>query len=266
MAEQPLSDRLGVICDATRALYDACAPVRNIAGSLAGTLNDIDRAMAGTYIRMSLWIESFLCLPDKRHFQALLHGARCLYELWVDLAELRNDPSLAGKYHAFAVVAKFAAAEKEIRCRDKFGAKDTVSVAAQRRFLSQNRARYNSLLKQHWPSAKNGSAPLNWNGDLRARTASLGRDEELEYRSLYSLLCWYSHAGLTGISDMPIEGFDDAVGFAHAHAQKFYRLATDIVAIHFRIYEASTAVEGQVKSWASRLSDKTISSIIKTEV
>ena len=69
----------------------------------------------------------------------------------------------------------------------------------------------------------------------------------MEYRSLYSVLCWHSHAGLVGITGLPADVFDEAFAFAHAYAQRFYRRATDIVGDYFRVYDANPEIKRQVE-------------------
>ena len=255
MSQIPLNDGVAIVRDSTHALFEACLPIRNVLCTLVNTLKDADEAIAGTYLRMSLWMESMLTLHDKRHFQAALHGARCLYELWVDLEELKRNPSLAEKLVAYILVAKYDAAVKEIDCRDKFGAKDTPSNSEQRAYIARNKATYDASLKKHW----NGKPPRQgWNGNLATRTASMGPDAEMEYRSLYSILCWHSHAGLVGIKDVPPEGFEEAIAFAHVNAQKFYGLATNIVGDHFGIYNADPKIKHQVESYLSKLDEASL--------
>ncbi|QDU05708.1 hypothetical protein V6x_54490 [Gimesia chilikensis] len=60
----------------TEALLRAALPVRNIIMQLGSHRSDLEDALAGTYYRMCLMMESLTRLNKRQDFQVSLHCAR----------------------------------------------------------------------------------------------------------------------------------------------------------------------------------------------
>ena len=237
-------DVVNTLYAATKVLLDAAMPIRNVVLQLGDHKTEFENALAGTYFRMCLLMESLIRLNKKQDFQVSLHSARLMYELYLDIVDLIRDPTLLARFKAFTFVARFAAADKLVSELTSQGTTDPEINKLERDFVAdaKNRARFDADKLAHWPVAGGGTpkAPLNWTGkNLPDRAATIGPAELLRYRRLYSFLCWYSHAGFVGIAYISAEGLEAAMGTAHGHAQNFFYEATTLIAKQFDIYKAN---------------------------
>ena len=237
-----IHEQVNAIFSGTQSLLEASIPIRNVISSLEKNHTDFDTAIAATYTRMSLTMESLTRLNHPGDFQVALHCARCLYESHIDAVQLLRTPELLPKFMAFTFVAKFAAAEKLIEELRNQGISDPSINSIERNFISDagRRKKFDDERKNYWPK-KNGDpkTPMNWNGNLPDRATAIGPNEELRYRRVYSQLCWYSHAGVVGVADMSADALEAAMGMAHGYAQTFFFDTTNLIAEHFGIYRAN---------------------------
>ena len=182
-----------------------------------------------------------------------MHCARCLYESHLDVVDLLRDPSLLPKFMAFTFVARFAAAEKLASELTAQGITDPSINAHERMFIADSgrRARFDAERATHWPDRHgNPTTPLNWTGkSLPDRARIIGPDELLRYRRLYSLLCWFSHAGIVGIANMSADALETAMGMAHGNSQDFFFATTNLVASHFDIFKANPLLKEAVERY-----------------
>lgn len=236
----PLHQHVDAIFSGSQALTKASIPIRDFILK-KGEKNDYEQAIAGSYYRMSLWMESLYHLNHKSHFQAALHAARCLYEIWIDLVELKNDHALTEKFFDFVFVQRYAAAEHRVRTLDKFKVTDAKVDAIERPFVANHKAKYDTLREKHWGRDKKNNkiiTPTHWSGlGLASRAENLGQDEEIRYRELYSKLCWYTHAGVTGVADISADGLEASFAHGHGLCQTFFRDATNLMAAEFDVYK-----------------------------
>lgn len=228
----------------TEALLQAALPIRNVIMQLGSYRTDLEDALAGTYYRMCLIMESLTRLNKKQDFQISLHCARCLYELRLDALDLIRDPTLLGKFKAFTFVARFAAAEKLVNELVSQGIADPNIGKHERIFVGDptRQAKFRSELAAQWPNRT--TAPLNWmDRSLPDRAKVIGNDEIIRYRELYSLFCWYSHAGIVGVANLSPDALESAMGMAHGHSQDFFLETTNLIAKQFDIYKANPALK-----------------------
>jgi len=231
----------------TEALLQAALPVRNVIMQLGSHRTDLEDALAGTYYRMCLMMESLTRLNKRQDFQVSLHCARCLYELHLDAVDLLRDPTLVAKFNAFTFVARFAAAEKLVNELASQGLTDPNIGKHERIFVGDptRRVKFQSELAAHWPNRT--TAPLNWmDRSLPDRARVIGHDEIIRYRELYSFFCWYSHAGVVGVANLSPDAFESAMGMAHVHSQGFFQETTALIAKKFDIYKANPAIEAEI--------------------
>jgi hypothetical protein len=237
----------------TEALHKACEPISNVISAIAMNRTPLEDATAGTYYRMCLLMESLTRLNSTKDFQVSLHCARCMYELYLDIADLLRDPSSLAKFQAFTFVTRFAAAEKLVKELENQGITDPSVHKPERDYIANtnHKRKYDDDRKTYWPDTRgNPSTPLQWSGmSLPGRARMVGDKELLRYRQLYSILCWYSHAGLAGISNISEDGLVAAMGMAHANAQNFFHEATRLVANKFEIYKAVPSLKTAVDQY-----------------
>jgi len=225
----------------TEALLQAALPVRNVIMQLGSHRTDLEDALAGTYYRMCLMMESLTRLNKKQDFQVSLHCARCLYELHLDAVNLVRDPMLLAKFQAFTFVARFAAAEKLVNELLSQGITDPNIGKHEHIFVRDptRQAKFQSELAAHWPNRT--TAPLNWmDRSLPDRAKGIGNDEIIQHREVYSFFCWYSHAGVVGVANLSPDALESAMGMAHGYSQNFFLETTNLIAKQFDIYKADT--------------------------
>jgi len=237
----------------TQQLLKVTEPIKNVTLQLGANRTELEDALAGTYYRMCLLMESLTRLNHKNDFQVALHCARLMYELYLDIVDLIRDASLLSKIKAFTFVARFAAAEKLVRELDRQGITDATTNPHERQFVANpaNQKKFDAERLAHWKSDKGKPrTPMNWmDQTLPERTATIGDDELLRYRRLYSMLCWYSHAGIVGIANISAEGLESAMGLAHGHSQDFFFAATTLIANKFDIYKANPALKPPIEEF-----------------
>ncbi len=242
--------KVDAIFAGTEVLLQAALPVRNVIMQLGNHRTDLEDALAGTYYRMCLMMESLTRLNKKQDFQVSLHCARCLYELHLDAVDLIRDPTLLAKFKAFTFVARFTSAEKLVNELVSQGLTDPNIGKYERIFVGNptNQAKFQSELAAHWP--KRTTAPLNWmDRSLPDRARAIGNDEIIRYRELYSFFCWYSHAGVVGVANLSPDALESAMGMAHSHSQDFFRETTALIARQFDIYKANPAIEANINQY-----------------
>lgn len=243
----PIHEQVNAIFAGTQALLQAAVPIRNVIMAIGEHRTGLEDALAGTYFRMCLIMESLTRLNKRQDFQVALHCARCLYELYLDVVDLVNDPSLVASFQAFTFVARFAAAEKLVAELTSQGIVDPTINRHERQFIADpiRRAKFDSERRAHWPHPSGAPiTPLNWrNQKLPIRASNIGPNELLRYRRLYAYLCWYSHSGMVGIAGISPEGLESGMGIAHAHSQDFFFESTNLIAATFDIYKANPTLK-----------------------
>ncbi len=246
-------EQVNAIFAGTQTLLTAAIPIRNVIMALGEHRTNLEDALAGTYYRMCLLMESLTRLNKRQDFQVALHCARCLYESYLDAVDLTRNPALVAKFHAFTFVARFAAAQKLVEELKDQGISDPAINAHERKFIADpaRQVRFNSDRATHWPDKKgNPTTPLNWTGQkLPARAGKIGPAELLRYRRLYSYLCWFSHAGVVGIANISAKGLESGMGLAHGHAQDFFFETTNLIAAQFEIYKANPSLKRPVEKY-----------------
>jgi hypothetical protein len=242
--------KVDAIFAGTEALLRAAIPIRNVIMQLGSHRTDLEDALAGTYYRMCLMMESLTRLNKRQDFQVSLHCARCLYELHLDVVDLIRDPTLLAKFTAFTFVARFAAAEKLVNELVSQGITDPNIGKHERIFVGDptRQAKFRSELAAHWP--KRTTAPLNWmDRSLADRAKLVGNDEVIRYRELYSFFCWYSHAGVVGVANLSPDALESAMGMAHGHSQDFFLETTTLIARQFDIYKANPGLKTAIDQY-----------------
>ena len=179
-----------------------------LAGILSGIISPTPResCFLATYYRTAGIIDSLLLLDNPRHFQAAAMLARSLFELAVDIKLADKVPNSWAKMIFFVDVEKLRSARKMIEFA-KSNPGRTVDVSLQAEFVTKNEKRIEHNHGTLWPPKK-PSTKLpqlkHWSGlDLSERAKLLGDPFDEMYNFQYPRLSWYSHAGLTGVINLP---------------------------------------------------------------
>jgi hypothetical protein len=213
-----------------------------VAGALQRT--SLEEALAGTHRRIAVWMWSLEKLNDASDVQAVCAGARSVFELLIDLAELSEDHGNGERYHAFTLVERVYDAKLRVAFADASTKSDPSLAAQEREYISRKTVadQCDQLLDRFsWRKPSGDPAwPKHWSRvcSLPARCRKLGAEYERLYRFSYKRLSWYVHGGLVGIGGMDDDGLWAAFGWAHAHTQDVVRRALDIVCREFRLFDA----------------------------
>jgi hypothetical protein len=200
-------------------------------GSVAKT--PFQEALFGTYYRMQLWLRSFENLDDPMHFQAVLAGARGVYEMFIDMKLLQADHGLADKFHGFVIVTRFDAAKKYVDAWDAdrgVGRADTPEVEVRRSYIDNAavRSERDRLLAKHWGSSK--ARPPHWSGhDMATRTKDISPAEHRRYREIYPQLNWFVHSGSAGIAGVSRQALIAGFVWGHGVVQVLFAEATEVL-------------------------------------
>jgi hypothetical protein len=188
-----------------------------------------ENAVIDTYFKMTLLLRSILVLNTLDHFQTVASLTRSLFELWLDLKILAQDPTgdAVTSYNEFPEIERYRAAEQMVNFAAAFPQSWTTDISPQRAFHAdpQRAQRVASVKAQR----KNGRLPEHWTDtNVRARARSVG--QEAMYVEAYPLLSWYVHAGAAGTAGMNRTSLEPVFGFCHYLMQRIFLDATSVCA------------------------------------
>jgi hypothetical protein len=242
----PMHGRLDALFKGTCALRDAGRSIVNVLVTIKNK-NDFENATAALYLRMFGWIDSLTRLNQLVDVQAACSVTRSIYELFIDYLELKNDPTLISRFVDFTFVERYRAAQSLVEVLDETGADKSVS-RPQRAFVDNptHKIKLDAILAKHWTNEKGVPVlPHNWRGrKLHARIKSIGKDEDIRYRTLYPMFSWYTHSGLVGFYDL---------GRMHIWLHSASRTFTRSVSFRSRLYRLENSFKF---SQFQNLSDK----------
>jgi hypothetical protein len=186
----PVHEQVNALFAGTQALFGAATPIRKVVVSLGKHRTDWEDALAGTYFRMHLCVESLTRLNNKRDFQIALQVLRTVYELFIDLVELKRNPTLVPQFFAYTFVARFNAAKRLVNEINSQGLTDPELAKDECTFVGdpKNVAKYYAERTKYWGQTKSGQpqTPKTWrNMELPDRAKSIGNHEILRYRKIW---------------------------------------------------------------------------------
>ena len=232
--DMPVFGRVEAIYKGTTAICEAGRSIANVLTTITNK-NEFEEATAAIYLRMFFWIDSLTRLNKLPDTQAACSATRSMYELLIDLLEIKKDPKLVEQFANFNFVEKFRAAEKLVTAMDEAG--NTTEHKPQRVFFDDtaNKQKVDMLMAKHWPNLK--KAPGNWRAlDLAKRTEDLGAKEKVRYRTLYPMFSWYSHSGVVGFYDLSEDAYLSAFGMAQLYAQQIFQEASLLIGDQFQVF------------------------------
>ena len=190
---------------------------------------------------VSAWLGSLAKLDAVSDIQAVCCGARGIFQLSIDLAELSANHGLAERFHAFTMVERFHDAKLRVEFADETQI-DPSDVAQERAYITDpaNVAECDRLRDKFFLDKKGKrSWPKSWapSSDNWQRCQSLGPEYRKLYRFLYKRLSWFVHPGNVGTGGIPEDGLKAFYGWAHIYVQDCTRLALDIVAREFHLFD-----------------------------
>ena len=199
----------------------------------------IEEAIRGTYARIGLWLDSLSRLSGPQDFQTAAAGARCMFELLLDIKKLHADPALADAFFDFSIVKRFDIADNLVKFLDEHPSIPKEHGQAQQRWARDptHRAEREALCKKHGWVKNSGDAMRKvdhwWGRSIGERGQSFGEKYEHIYWNHYSLLSQYVHAGGAGIIDLPPAAFVTLFGVVLHLVQSSCEEAFEIVARTF---------------------------------
>lgn len=194
MSSIPIHEKVQAIFNGTCALYDCLD--KHISPLVANMLqrSRYEEAVAATYYRVYLWLDSLVRLTKPSDIQAAAAGARSLFELLIDMVELVQDPANGERFHAFTIVERFYDAKLRVEAHDSLLGHDPARLVPERRFLADSTilAECDRLRALHWPATSSGHLkwPKHWSRfqTLPERCRNAGQRYTDFYRSAYKRL------------------------------------------------------------------------------
>jgi hypothetical protein len=217
-------------------------------------------AILGTHFRIDAWLQSLAKLTGTEDVQAVSAGARAIFEMLVDLAELSVDHANADRYHAFTRVERYYDAKLRLAFADTCPEFDPVLASQARHHVQSAKIEIESLIdKFGWRNKNTGQPkwPSTWSsmGSLRDRCDALGCDLPRLYRQTYKQLSWFVHAGAVSIGGFDVEALELFCFLANSYVQDFTRMALEIVATECRLFDAQPSLRSEIdktKAWTGR--------------
>jgi Family of unknown function (DUF5677) len=237
--------------------YGTCHLQKFVAESISPLVSAVmnpsplEAALIATHFRIDAWLRSLVKLPGAEDVQAVSCGARGIFELFIDMAELSADHKNAERFHAFTFVERFRDAQLRVAYADETKGFDSALVAQERAFISRPTAiaDCDRLIDKFWTRKKNGTPqwPGSWSGrDLAARCKWLGGRFWRLYRFGYKRLSWYVHPGAAGIAGIDEDGIRMAYIWASAELQIFSRLAIEILAKELHLFTSKPCLRDEL--------------------
>jgi len=251
-----LEERIKAVFRGTRELSEfAEKQVFPIIASQVGRSTH-EKALSGTYCRMSLFLRGVAKLDDSCHFQMAAIAARSVFELLLDLKALAADPSLAQKFFDFTWVSRYHKARQLAGFLSANPGVDTTPhlealALVHKSGVEQNREQ---LCVQHGWVDRRGKPkwPDHWSGkNIAARAQDAGLEYEEIYRSQFFFQSYFVHAGGAGIDSMSREALQSAFAIAHLLIQRLFAESTEIIAEQFHLFVADADLRTRLKAAAA---------------
>jgi Family of unknown function (DUF5677) len=199
----------------------------------------IEEAIRGSFARIGLWLDSLARMSGPQDFQTVAAGARCMFELLLDIKQLHENPALANAFFDFSKVKRFDIADNLLKFLDSHPSIPRDHGKAQQNWARdpKNRDEREALCKKHGWVNKSGDAMRRvdhwWGNSVGERAKSFGEEYEHIYWNHYSVLSQYVHAGGAGIIDLPPAAFSALFGVMLHLVQRSCEEAFEIVARTF---------------------------------
>lgn len=266
----PIEQQAAAFFKGTASIYrlteDVVCPV--VQGQVGKS--DQEQAISATFYRMVLLLRGVTALNDPVHFQIVNSVARTVFELVLDLKALAADPTSAGKFHAFARVAKF---RKATQLKDFLDANPTVDSSPHQTAIdfANDPVRAQEVEQecvQHWGRTHKGKLrwPEHWSGkqiDVRASDAGIEFAEI--YRSQFFLQSYYVHAGPAGIQNLSREALICTFGVSHRLIQQFAATAVEIIADQFHLFATDLDLRDQLRRASAATGFYAVQSVLERQ-
>jgi len=205
-------------------------------------LNDREKAIVGTYLRMHMWMLSLVAMNSCVHLQGVAAAVRSLIELYFDIAILASDKTgiLVEKFHEFVEVERFRYGRNLINFNDSHPeiTKDDDLIIREYVVQPERQKRVKKTILKLWGTTSKGKikSPNHWTGkDIIERARSLGPEYEHLYVQAYPRLSWYIHTGSPGYGGIDAVGLESSIAIAHNLAQKMFLKSLIICAKEMKI-------------------------------
>jgi hypothetical protein len=227
-----------------------------------------EKALSGTYCRMSLFLQSLAKLDDSCHFQMAAIAARSVFELLLDLKVLAANPSLAQKFFDFTWVSRYHKAKQLAEFLSSNPGVDATPhsealALVHKPDVEQNREQL--CIQYGWVDRKGKpKCPEHWSGKyISIRAQEAGLEYEEIYRSQFFFQSYFVHAGGAGIDSMSHEALQSAFVVAHLLIQRLFAEATEIIADQFHLFVADVDLRTQLKATAAATGFYAVQAILR---
>ena len=223
----------------------------------------LDETVCGAYARMVAWMGSLVKLGGTGDVQAICAGARCLFELLLDLKWLavNQEPVWLEKFDSFPRVHRYHSAEKAAEYKNK----NPGSQICERDFraimdkLDQPEP-VGDLVARLWgKDSRTGKPrwPRHWTGENNTLDVAgkLGTEFTDLHRQCYSPLSWVVHSGPAAFHGRDFAGVEQLVATGYLSASEFLFAGTGTACTALGIAGTIPDFEPGMNDLSSRLDE-----------
>jgi hypothetical protein len=217
--------------------------VRNV---IAGVLKPTprERLLTLNYHRAAFNVETVLALPNTQHFQAIAMLARAIFEDAVEIKLINLNADAGAKADVLTRIEKLRAAEQVVEFKTMHPDADVFSKVYED-YIAANAGAIRAEKVRFWPGPSNVNHWLN--KKLGSRIEGLGEPYERIYEVHYAQLSWYSHSGITGVSNIDGEMLAAFVGICYQIAVESYMQILEILVNEFRLYITDPKLKDKIQ-------------------
>lgn len=216
--------------------------IRNVVmGVLSPTLRE--KYLTLNYHRAGLNVELLLTLKDTRQFQAIALLARTIFELAVEVKLISLNADAAEKIDVATRIETLRYAKNVVTFKSRHP-DSNVPVQDCVAFVAMHEKSILAEQNAMWPGVKDLT---HWTmKKLPRRVALVGDPFEQMYEMHYAPLSWYSHGGVTGLSEPNTELFAFFAGIAYKIAGESYIQLLEVIINEFKLFCADPTLKDKL--------------------
>ncbi len=201
---------------------------------------DRDICFKANYSRAYTNVESILILKRMSDFQAIAMIARTLMELAIDVKLISIVKDAVIKIGAFSEVEKLRTAKRIVAFKQ--ANPNAVVNQNYEKFADSEGARIDASRAATWPGVKNSDLRHWANMHMPERAKEVGGELGELHALYYGQLSLYVHSGLTGIVNVPKEGFQALAGVTFNVVIKCYMAILNELIREYKLERATELI------------------------
>lgn len=205
-----------------------------------------ESALAMSFFRSHYYMSSLTQLSRPTDFQAVRSITRSLFEVYLDIKDLAQDPKLSERYHAYTAlgrmrasieIADYVAANPSPRLAIRYKnhielANDAAQIAECEGWLKNLYGKSNVDIRR----SGHRTIPVNWSDANNHDRAKRHGPVLLEYyKTEYAAASWFVHGGGTSVGGIDVVGLLNAWAYGMRMAVGLYRNSMYECCVHLKL-------------------------------